>query len=429
MISKESLAVSCVGVSVEYKLPNIRTNTFKEFMINKINGKHRTYIRRALRGVSIEARNGDCIAFIGHNGSGKSTLLKCLAGIIKPRTGSISISGKVAPLIELGAGFDPELTGRENVYLSSTLMGLLPAEVDLIIESIIKFADIGGYFDLPVKTFSSGMYMRLAFACTTSINAQVVLIDEILAVGDDSFQKKCLKRMEDIRNSGATLILVSHDLDTVKQMADKIYVFDEGKIAYEGHPSSAISFYKSLLRKRELDAMPEALRLETLRVEKLQKEKDQNLGKDGKISKVQIGPLTKNSSLVTGEGWFLEIQVEIPRKHKLEPIIGFAINNCHNIRLFGGNTKIFADKISSNDGLSTGNKVVRFEFERLDLASGTYKVTAAIHNNDLTQTIDIRHDIRIFEVIDQFDKDNYDQDLISSYQSVQSLNIANTITN
>ena len=422
MSFNQEFILQCKRLCVEYKISTSYSNTLKESFINHIKGQSSSLVRKALRGVDIKARPGDCIALIGHNGSGKSTLLKCLAGIIKPSEGSMFLGGNVAPLIELGAGFDPELTGRENVYLSSSLMGLLKSEVDAVIQSIIDFADLGEFFDLPVKSYSSGMYMRLAFACTTNISASIVLVDEILAVGDDTFQRKCLNKIEEVRSAGTTIVLVSHDLETVRSMSSYVYVLDEGKVLYEGHPHIAIDFYKDLLAQREMSKLPKALKLEKERRYRLTKSE---IGVKGKVLKAEVGPVN-HECLQSGHPWFLDVQIEMFEEEVANPVIGFAVEDKDGRRVFGGNTKIFSSKLISPWKQGKGFLSVRFSFTELSLASGEYSIVAAIHSFDLAETIDIRKGIVKFYVVDQMDKFNYDQDLLASHYLIDHLEINQT---
>ncbi len=237
------------NVSVEYAVPTVQVMTLKEAVIQKLRGNLRNQMFRALDNVSVEAFDGECVAIMGHNGCGKSTLLKVMAGIIEPQSGAVDISGRIAPMIELGAGFDPELTGIENIHLSCTLLGLSRREIASKINDIVAFSELGEFIHAPVKTYSSGMYARLGFACSTTIEPDLLLVDEILSVGDENFQRKCLDRVTSMRARGRTIILVSHDLNTVSKFADRCYVLDHGKVVFHGLPVEAGRFYR---RRMEL---------------------------------------------------------------------------------------------------------------------------------------------------------------------------------
>lgn len=202
----------------------------------------------ALNRVSFEIGNGESVGIIGRNGSGKSTILKIIAGVYKPTAGRTVINGSVAALIELAAGFHPELTGRENIVLNGLLLGLSRREIAEREERIVEFAEIGEFIDSPVKQYSSGMYMRLGFAIAVQVDPDILLMDEILAVGDGPFQEKCLERVDDFRRRGKTTILVSHDLAAVRQHCRRVLLMDSGRLVAAGDPDEVIAAYEELQR-------------------------------------------------------------------------------------------------------------------------------------------------------------------------------------
>jgi ABC-2 type transport system ATP-binding protein len=209
----------------------------------------------AVRHVDLEIAPGECIGVIGRNGSGKSTLLQMLAGVTAPSEGRVSVRGKVAPLISVGVGFHPELTGRENIYVNAAILGLSRSAVDARLDAIVDFADVAGFVDTPVKFYSSGMFVRLGFAVAVHVDPQVLLIDEVLAVGDLAFQMKCFDKMSEIRDSGATVVVVSHNLNAVRRMCDHTMVLHNGTPRFYGSTTDAISLYHQLLgEQRDLDA-------------------------------------------------------------------------------------------------------------------------------------------------------------------------------
>jgi lipopolysaccharide transport system ATP-binding protein len=197
----------------------------------------------ALRDVSFEIDRGEAVGFIGPNGSGKSTILKLLARIIYPTRGRIAVRGSVASLIEVGAGFHPELTGRENIFLYGSIMGMKQAEVRAKFDSIVAFAEIERFIDTSVKRYSSGMYVRLGFAVAAHVNPHVLLVDEVLAVGDASFQSKCQQRIEDLRRNGATIVFVSHDMAAVERLCNRVFFLQGGGIRAMGEPRDVINEY------------------------------------------------------------------------------------------------------------------------------------------------------------------------------------------
>ncbi|MEJ7582548.1 MAG: ABC transporter ATP-binding protein [Acidimicrobiales bacterium] len=201
----------------------------------------------ALRDVDLEIGQGECVGVIGRNGSGKSTLLRLLAGVTGPTTGSITVRGRVSPLIAVGVGFHPELTGRENVYVNGIVLGLTRAEISRRFDEIVAFAEIGDFIDTPVKFYSSGMFVRLGFAVAISADPSVLLVDEVLAVGDLAFQLKCYDRMMQIRDNGSTVVVVSHNLNMIRRMCDRSLVVHGGQVRYDGETKGALALYHELL--------------------------------------------------------------------------------------------------------------------------------------------------------------------------------------
>jgi len=201
----------------------------------------------ALDDVSFEIKKGETMGIIGPNGSGKSTILKLIAGVMVPSRGSVEIAGKIAPLIELGAGFHPELTGRENIYLNGSILGLNRSEIDERFDDIVEFSDLSEFIDTPIKHYSSGMYMRLGFSIAIHIEPEILLIDEILAVGDIAFQQKCMEKMNEFKKNGVTIVFVSHSLEAIKNFCQKAIWLDKGKIKEEGEPEKVIAAYQASL--------------------------------------------------------------------------------------------------------------------------------------------------------------------------------------
>jgi len=213
----------------------------------------RTYFKEfwAVRGVSIEIRRGEAVGIVGRNGSGKSTLLQMIAGIVAPTEGRVHVAGRIAALLELGSGFNPEFTGRENVYLNAAILGLSQAEIDDRFDSIASFADIGPFIDQPIKTYSSGMLVKLAFSVQAQVEPDVLIVDEALAVGDSLFQKRCYERIESLRAAGTTLLFVSHDQESIRTLTDRALLLDHGKVRMLGSSAEVILDYRRLLYEDE----------------------------------------------------------------------------------------------------------------------------------------------------------------------------------
>lgn len=202
----------------------------------------------ALKDVSFKIIKGESVGIIGVNGSGKSTILKMIAGVLYPTKGGVEVSGRIGPLIELGAGFHPELSGRDNIYLNGVILGLTKGEIEQKFDEIVDFAELRDFIDTPVKHYSSGMYMRLGFSVAVAINPDILLIDEILAVGDIAFQKKCINKIKEFQEMGITCVIVSHNADLIKEMCQKVMLYDKGMLILSGDPGTVISRYFSKLK-------------------------------------------------------------------------------------------------------------------------------------------------------------------------------------
>lgn len=233
------------NVSMRFNLAKERTDTVKEYIVKLLKGQLMFNEFYALKDVSLTIHRGEAVALIGANGSGKSTLLKCIAGVMYPTTGSIEVRGSIAPLIELGAGFDPDLTARENIYLNGAVLGHDRKFMDAHFQSIVDFAELWEFIDVPVKNFSSGMVARLGFAIATEVSADILVVDEILAVGDFRFQEKCKERMAEMMKGGTTLIFVSHIEDQVKQLCQKAVWLDHGNRMCFLPAEEAFEMYRS----------------------------------------------------------------------------------------------------------------------------------------------------------------------------------------
>ena len=227
-----------------YKTFNIyfdKANSLKEKLL--FWKRNRKETREILKGINLTVKNGEAVALIGVNGSGKSTLLKLMTKIIYPNKGKITTNGKLTSLLELGAGFHPDFSGRENIYFNASIFGLTRKEIDARIDKIIEFSELGNYIDNPVRTYSSGMYMRLAFAVAINVDADILLIDEILAVGDQHFQDKCIAKMKELKNEGKTMVFVTHSMGTVKQFCTRAVWLCNGEIKMDGDPARVTEEY------------------------------------------------------------------------------------------------------------------------------------------------------------------------------------------
>jgi len=238
----KEIAISVENVEKSFKIYKDKGFTLKERIL--FFKSRNAYVKNnILRGISFDIEKGDILGIVGKNGSGKSTLLKLITKIIYPDSGNIEINGKVSSLIELGAGFHPDMTGRENIYINASIYGLTKKEIDSKLDTIIKFSELEEFIDSPIRTYSSGMYMRLAFSVAINVEAEILLIDEILSVGDANFQAKCFRKMQELKDSGITIVIVSHDLHTMKELCNKVIWIESGKIKENGNADIVISKY------------------------------------------------------------------------------------------------------------------------------------------------------------------------------------------
>jgi ABC-type polysaccharide/polyol phosphate transport system ATPase subunit len=243
-MESNSVAIRVENVSQRFRVIHERPDTLRELFSKFFHYQTKFHKFEAVSGVSFNVREGEIVGIIGRNGSGKSTLLKIVAGVYKPSTGHVEVNGTIAPLLELGAGFQADLTGRENIVLNGLLMGYSKREMRQREEKIIDFAGIGDFINAPVKQYSSGMYVRLAFAVATEVNPDVLVVDEILAVGDLFFQQKCLERMQRFRESGRTILFVTHSMDQVVDYCDRVILMEKGRVLLDGRPEEAVELYK-----------------------------------------------------------------------------------------------------------------------------------------------------------------------------------------
>ena len=234
-------AIEVINVTKKFKIYYDKASTLKEHMLFWKRNKSEEFV--ALKDINVKIKKGETVGLIGVNGSGKSTLLKLMTKIIYPTTGNVITHGKLTSLLELGAGFHQDFTGRENIYFNAAIFGLTKEEIDKRLEDIIEFSELGEFIDNPVRTYSSGMYMRLAFSIAINVDAEILLIDEILAVGDQHFQRKCFNKLEELKNSDKTIVIVSHNLDQIEKLCNRaIWIYD-GKIEKDAPRKEVIPKY------------------------------------------------------------------------------------------------------------------------------------------------------------------------------------------
>lgn len=340
----------------------------------------------ALDDVSFEVKRGETVGIIGTNGSGKSTILKIITGVLNPTSGRAVVDGRVSTLLELGAGFHMEYTGIENVYLNGTMMGFSEAEIDARLEDILAFADIGDYVNQPVKTYSSGMFVRLAFAVAINIDPEILIVDEALSVGDVFFQAKCYRKFEEFKKQGRTILFVSHDLGSITKYCDRAILLNQGSKIFEGTPKEAVDIYKKVL-VHQFD--PSELSQEDASQDgKAEKQEDPENWKDSVTANPQLieygekcaeivdyavlddqGMIT--NTLIKGSEFSVRMKVEFHEDIK-EPIYAFTIKNLQGIELTGTNTMY--EKADVKAKKAGESQSVTFT-QKLDLQGGEYLIS------------------------------------------------------
>lgn len=332
---------------------------------------------RPLRNVNLEVPTGTVHGIIGMNGAGKSTLLKILTGVLDQTSGTIEVTGRVASLLELGTGFHPDLTGRENIYINGSILGLDKRDIDLKIDEICKFAELGDYFDRPVKTYSSGMYVRLAFSFAVSVEPDVLIIDEALSVGDAYFQQKCLKKIKEFRTKGTTILFVSHDLGAIKLLCQTVTVLSHGEIVFSGSPSQGMDLYNDIIaEQKNLDDVK-------IRADKVREVSGTSSYTSGNqkmtIVSTKLFGATNNESVAVVSGSRATIRVEsIVNAEAIDnPTCGILIKDRMGYEVFGTNTH----QLGIDSGvLKKGDKRC-FEFNLdLNVGAGDYTLTVALHS-------------------------------------------------
>ena len=396
-IDTQGTVISAEGLSVQYHVPQERIGTFKEYMIRYIQRqiKHNTFL--ALDDVSLTVNQGEVFGIIGENGAGKSTLLKLIAKVLKPTRGRIWVKGRVAPLLEVGAGFHPELTGRENVYLNGAMLGFTQKEMDERFQQIVDFAELWDFIDAPLRTYSSGMWARLGFAVATDVDPDILIVDEILSVGDENFQRKSSERIAAIREKGATILLVSHNMSLIEEMCDRAVLFDHGKAVTIGTAKAVVNSYLERIRGEESQRLAEqgilnennrwgnqTIQIETARI----------LGDNGK----------ERSVFHTGETLILEFEY-CSCKPIEEPIFGVAIHRQDGVHITGPNTAFANLKV----GRVNGKGKISFTINNLPFLEGLYRFSVAVTNSSDTEMFDYHDRVYAFRV------DNHGWDVVEKY--------------
>ena len=335
--------------------------------------------RKVLRGISFSVKKGEAIGLIGHNGCGKSTTLKLLTRIMYPDSGSIKMKGRVSSLIELGAGFHPDMSGRENIYTNAAIFGLNKKEIDSRIQSIIDFSELKDFIDNPVRTYSSGMYMRLAFSVAINVDADILLIDEILAVGDANFQSKCFNKLREIKSQGTTIVIVSHSLGQIEQICDRSIWIHEGLIKAEGPPKEIDLEYLDYMSRKMQDSNKKSG--EAAGTEEPAENKDGKRWGSGEARIKRIRSFasdgTEQSVFRVGEDIMLNVDYTVKKPVK-DAVIGFGIFDMNGVQCYGTNTRI--DKLPELTLTKDGTAEVTMK--NVQLLSGEYMIDIAIEQGE-----------------------------------------------
>ena len=380
-------AIEVKNITKDFKVYYDKGSELKEKML--FWKRNRYEKRHVLKGISFTVKKGEAIGLVGKNGCGKSTTLKMLTKIIYPDTGSIEMCGRVSSLLELGAGFHPDMSGRENIYTNASIFGLTKKEIDARLDDIIAFSELEDYIDNPVRTYSSGMYMRLAFAVAINVDADILLIDEILAVGDANYQAKCFNKLREIKADGTTIVIVSHSLGQIEQICDRSIWIKDGLIEAEGTPKDVHLKYLDYMNQERMEqAEKEQMRQAKLEREQMEKKKEEErikkerakvnsryCSEDAKFTEIHMYNAKGEESRIfrTGEKMILDLSYHVENKVS-DAVFGFGIFRNDALWCYGTNTRI--DRISNFDIEKDGKyKVI---LDDVNLIPGNYWVDITI---------------------------------------------------
>jgi ABC-type polysaccharide/polyol phosphate transport system ATPase subunit len=384
------------GISKRFKLYRSPADRLKEIFFRK--QYHTDFV--ALDNISFEIGAGQTLGIIGQNGAGKSTLLKILSGIMIPDTGTIQVDGKVTGLLELGTGFNAEMTGIENIYMNGTLIGMTRDEIGRKKQTIIDFSELGEFIHEPIKTYSSGMTMRLAFAIAIHADPKCFLVDEALAVGDAYFQQKCMRKIQEFRDNGGSIVFVSHDMNAIKTLCNSAIMLDQGKISIYSEPKDVVDFYESLVLQR----MHNGKRDMNVLTSNIAKEKNLPTNNTNEVELISFKLCDKNGNEIISikSGDNIKIIYELRTNRDLiDPHYGCNIRNNFGLSIFQTNTYCMGVRTKP---FLKGQKIkITYEME-LPLAPGSYAVTFGVANKgygtgSFEEYILRYHDIRTFEVL------------------------------
>jgi len=391
-------ALRVQGVSKQYRIYARPGDRLKESLTRGRLRRHREFW--ALHDVSFELNKGDIVGIIGPNGCGKSTLLQIIAGTLDPTSGDVWHEGRISALLELGAGFDPEFTGVENVYMNASLLGFARRETDALFPQIERFAEIGDFINQPVKTYSSGMYVRLAFAIAASVEPDILIIDEALAVGDAVFQHRCLRRIKELHERGTTVLFVSHDVAAIHALCSRAILMNHGRIISDGDPADVLNRYQEIVMERERafeaesEALSENAPAEAASFEPLSFTYRHG-NREAEIVRAElIGGNNRHAEIVeTGAPLTMKVAARF-NKDIADPVFGFLIRNRHGISAYGTNTheqKLVLGPVRRGEIVE-----VAFAFHCW-LGIDNYSISCAVHSSE-GEAYDWLDGVRFFRV-------------------------------
>lgn len=371
-----SVSIQINNLSKMYKLYDLPNDRLKEALSLVRKKRHKEYY--ALRNISFDVKQGEMLGIIGTNGAGKSTLLKIITGVLNQTEGTMRIEGRISAILELGAGFNPEYTGVENIYLNGTVLGYTHEEMEVKIEDIISFADIGGFINQSVKTYSSGMFARLAFAVAINVDPDILIVDEALAVGDLDFQLKCMAKFNEFRDKKKTILFVSHDINSIKRYCDKVVWLKNGKVEAQGDTNYVTDKYLDFLKRDE------GIKLE---------ETDYVKATDiAQITEIYVVNSRGERITDIAFGDSVQVKLEFDVKKKIgEIVVGIAIKTIDHKYICGLNTLLDG----YNFEYHIGRNIITLEYKNINLIGGSYYFDAAIFESNAHIPID--HRVKIME--------------------------------
>ena len=392
----ENNAIEVKNINKSFKVYYDRGNSLKELIVTRGRRKYET--REVLKEISFCVKKGEAVGIIGKNGCGKSTTLKLLTKIIYPDKGTISVKGRVSSLLELGAGFHPDMSGRENIYLNAAIFGLTRKEIDARVEDIIAFSELEDYIENPVRTYSSGMYMRLAFAVAINVEADILMIDEILAVGDVSFQRKCFEKLKEIKARGTTIVIVSHSLAQIEQICDRTIWIEQGIVKEEGIPKFVHEHYLASMEEKRLESIvkdyKEKVKYNEAQAEKKElnfqwcKDAIRSGNREIELLEVKLKDINGKEQMVFSTGDSIVVYMKYKSNQVgLEGNFGVGINRDDGVYCYGTNTIIETGK----SVLVKKQGIVQVVFQNNTLLPAKYILDVAVHTPDEVPYDKIHH--------------------------------------